>query len=164
MIFKNSCADCEVIKRSPPLSIRNGQRLKWPSKFAVYGRVKAGVKKTWPKRWAVANRRYRRSTAGYKRHSLPLLRRIAQVLDADVVVALVPRKAAQSNFAETKNRRDATPRPIPGTKSLSTPHMRGGDCGCTPQNRPRTRKRFHGPKLLQRFLGQHNVLLTPGLA
>jgi len=32
--------------------------------------------------------------AGYKRHSLPLLRRIAQVLDADVVVALVPRKAA----------------------------------------------------------------------
>jgi len=32
--------------------------------------------------------------AGYKRHSLPLLRRIAQGLDADVVVALVPRKAA----------------------------------------------------------------------
>ena len=32
--------------------------------------------------------------AGYKRHSLPLLRRIAHVLDADVVVALVPRKAA----------------------------------------------------------------------
>jgi DNA-binding XRE family transcriptional regulator len=32
--------------------------------------------------------------AGYKRHSLPLLRRIAAVLDADVVVALVPRKAA----------------------------------------------------------------------
>jgi DNA-binding XRE family transcriptional regulator len=32
--------------------------------------------------------------AGYKRHSLPLLRRIAQVLDADVIVALVPRKAA----------------------------------------------------------------------
>jgi DNA-binding XRE family transcriptional regulator len=32
--------------------------------------------------------------AGYKRHSLPLLRRIAAVLDADVVVALIPRKAA----------------------------------------------------------------------
>jgi ribosome-binding protein aMBF1 (putative translation factor) len=32
--------------------------------------------------------------AGYKRHSLPLLRRIAHVLDADVVVALIPRKAA----------------------------------------------------------------------
>jgi DNA-binding XRE family transcriptional regulator len=32
--------------------------------------------------------------AGYKRHSLPLLRRIAAVLGADVVVALVPRKAA----------------------------------------------------------------------
>ena len=32
--------------------------------------------------------------AGYKRHSLPLLRRIAAVLDADVVVALVPRRAA----------------------------------------------------------------------
>ena len=32
--------------------------------------------------------------AGYKSHSLPLLRRIAQILDADVVVALVPRKAA----------------------------------------------------------------------
>ena len=32
--------------------------------------------------------------AGYKRHSLPLLRRIAQVLDADVVVALIPRQAA----------------------------------------------------------------------
>jgi DNA-binding XRE family transcriptional regulator len=32
--------------------------------------------------------------AGYKRRSLPLLRRIAAVLDADVVVALVPRKAA----------------------------------------------------------------------
>jgi DNA-binding XRE family transcriptional regulator len=32
--------------------------------------------------------------AGYKRHSLPLLRRIAQVLNADVVVALIPRKAA----------------------------------------------------------------------
>lgn len=32
--------------------------------------------------------------AGYKSHSLPLLRRIAQVLDAQVVVALVPRKAA----------------------------------------------------------------------
>ena len=32
--------------------------------------------------------------AGYKRHSLPLLRRIAAVLDADVIVALVPRKAA----------------------------------------------------------------------
>ena len=31
--------------------------------------------------------------AGYKRHSLPLLRRIAGVLDADVVVALVPRRA-----------------------------------------------------------------------
>jgi len=31
---------------------------------------------------------------GYKRHSLPLLRRIAQVLDADVVVALIPRQAA----------------------------------------------------------------------
>ena len=37
--------------------------------------------------------------AGYKRHSLPLLRRIAHVLGADVVVALVPRKAAQYNFA-----------------------------------------------------------------
>ena len=32
--------------------------------------------------------------AGYKRHSLPLLRRIAAVLDADVIVALVPCKAA----------------------------------------------------------------------
>ena len=32
--------------------------------------------------------------AGYKRHSLPLLRRIAAVLNADVVVALIPRKAA----------------------------------------------------------------------
>ena len=32
--------------------------------------------------------------AGYKRHSLPLLRRAAQVLDADVVVALIPRQAA----------------------------------------------------------------------
>jgi ribosome-binding protein aMBF1 (putative translation factor) len=32
--------------------------------------------------------------AGYERHSRPLLRRIAQVLDADVIVALVPRKAA----------------------------------------------------------------------
>jgi len=32
--------------------------------------------------------------AGYKRHSLPLLRRVAQVLDADVVVALIPRQAA----------------------------------------------------------------------
>ena len=31
---------------------------------------------------------------GYKSHSLPLLRRIAQVLDADVVVVLIPRKAA----------------------------------------------------------------------
>jgi DNA-binding XRE family transcriptional regulator len=31
---------------------------------------------------------------GYKSHSLPLLRRIAQVLDAQVIVALVPRKAA----------------------------------------------------------------------
>jgi DNA-binding XRE family transcriptional regulator len=29
---------------------------------------------------------------GYKRHLLPLLRRIAAVLDADVVVALVPKK------------------------------------------------------------------------
>jgi DNA-binding XRE family transcriptional regulator len=32
--------------------------------------------------------------AGYKRYSLPLLRRIPAVLDADVVVALVPRRAA----------------------------------------------------------------------
>ena len=32
--------------------------------------------------------------AGYKRHSLPLLRRIADVLGAEVVVALVPKKAA----------------------------------------------------------------------
>ena len=32
--------------------------------------------------------------AGYKRHSLPLLRRVAQVLYADVVVALIPRQAA----------------------------------------------------------------------
>lgn len=32
--------------------------------------------------------------AGYTRHSLPLLRRIATALDADVLVALVPRKAA----------------------------------------------------------------------
>jgi DNA-binding XRE family transcriptional regulator len=32
--------------------------------------------------------------AGYRRHSLPLLRRIAELLDADVVVALVPRRAA----------------------------------------------------------------------
>ncbi len=32
--------------------------------------------------------------AGYTRHSLPLLRRIAEALDADLVVALVPRKAA----------------------------------------------------------------------
>jgi transcriptional regulator with XRE-family HTH domain len=31
---------------------------------------------------------------GYKSHSLPLLRRIAQVLDVQVVVALIPRKAA----------------------------------------------------------------------
>jgi DNA-binding XRE family transcriptional regulator len=31
---------------------------------------------------------------GYKRHSLPLLRRIAHILDADVVVALIPRRAA----------------------------------------------------------------------
>ena len=61
MIFKNSCADCSGIKRSPPLSIRNGQRLKWPSKFAAYGRVRVGVKKTWPKKWAAANRRYRPS-------------------------------------------------------------------------------------------------------
>jgi transcriptional regulator with XRE-family HTH domain len=32
--------------------------------------------------------------AGYTRHSLPLLRRIAEALDADVLVALVPRRAA----------------------------------------------------------------------
>ena len=32
--------------------------------------------------------------AGYKRHSLPLLRRIAAVFDADVIVARVPRRAA----------------------------------------------------------------------
>jgi DNA-binding XRE family transcriptional regulator len=32
--------------------------------------------------------------AGYKRHSLPLLRRIADVLDAEVVVALIPKRAA----------------------------------------------------------------------
>jgi len=32
--------------------------------------------------------------AGHKRHSLPLLRGIADVLGAEVVVALVPRKAA----------------------------------------------------------------------
>ncbi len=32
--------------------------------------------------------------AGYTRHSLPLLRRIAEALDADLVVALLPRKAA----------------------------------------------------------------------
>ncbi len=32
--------------------------------------------------------------AGYKNHWLPLLRRIAVVLDADVVVARVPRRAA----------------------------------------------------------------------
>ena len=32
--------------------------------------------------------------AGYRRHSLPLLRRIAELLDADVVVALIPRRAA----------------------------------------------------------------------
>jgi transcriptional regulator with XRE-family HTH domain len=32
--------------------------------------------------------------SGYKRHSLPLLRRIAAVLGADVIVALVPRRAA----------------------------------------------------------------------
>lgn len=32
--------------------------------------------------------------AGYRRHSLPLLRRVAQVLNADVVVALIPRQAA----------------------------------------------------------------------
>ena len=32
--------------------------------------------------------------SGYTRHSLPLLRRIAEALDADLVVALLPRKAA----------------------------------------------------------------------
>ena len=32
--------------------------------------------------------------AGYRRHSLPLLHRIAAVLDADVVVALIPKRAA----------------------------------------------------------------------
>lgn len=32
--------------------------------------------------------------AGYTRHSLPLLRRVAAALDAEVLVALVPRKAA----------------------------------------------------------------------
>ncbi len=32
--------------------------------------------------------------AGYRRHSLPLLNRIAAVLDADVVVALIPKRAA----------------------------------------------------------------------
>jgi transcriptional regulator with XRE-family HTH domain len=32
--------------------------------------------------------------AGYTSHSLPLLRRIAVALDAEVLVALVPRKAA----------------------------------------------------------------------
>jgi transcriptional regulator with XRE-family HTH domain len=32
--------------------------------------------------------------AGYRRHSLPLLRRIADALDAEVLVALVPRRAA----------------------------------------------------------------------
>lgn len=32
--------------------------------------------------------------AGYRRHSLPLLNRIAAALDADVVVALVPKRAA----------------------------------------------------------------------
>jgi transcriptional regulator with XRE-family HTH domain len=94
MIFKNSCADCAAIKRSPPLSIRNGQRLKWPSKFAAYEKAKAGVKKTWPKVGCSQQAISAVEHAGYKSHSLPLLRRIAQVLDADVVVALVPRKAA----------------------------------------------------------------------
>ena len=32
--------------------------------------------------------------SGYTRHSLPLLRRIAEALDADLLVALIPRKAA----------------------------------------------------------------------
>lgn len=32
--------------------------------------------------------------AGYTRHSLPLLRRIAAALDADVVIAIVPKRAA----------------------------------------------------------------------
>ena len=35
--------------------------------------------------------------AGYRRHSLPLLHRIAAVLDADVVVALIPKRAAASH-------------------------------------------------------------------
>ena len=38
--------------------------------------------------------------AGYGRHSLPLLRRIAEALDAEVFVALVARGAAWQAFGK----------------------------------------------------------------
>jgi hypothetical protein len=93
MIFKNSCADCAATE---PLrhSIRNALKLNWPFKFAVYERARVGVRKIYQKRSCSQQALSAVEQAGYKRHSLPLLRRIAHVLDADIVVALVPRKAA----------------------------------------------------------------------
>ena len=66
-----------------------------PSKFADFREAKGWSQKDLAKKVGCSQQAVSSvEQAGYKRHSLPLLRRIAAVLDADVVVALIPRKAA----------------------------------------------------------------------
>jgi hypothetical protein len=57
--------------------------------------AKGWSKRTWLRRSVAASRPYHPLNKPVTKDTpLPLLRRIAAVLDADVVVALVPRKAA----------------------------------------------------------------------
>jgi transcriptional regulator with XRE-family HTH domain len=95
MTFRNNYNISSAIRSSPRLLTNDEPRPKSRSKFGGSEKPKVGHKKDLAKKVGCSQQAVSAvEQAGYKRHSLPLLRRIAAVLDADVVVALVPRKAA----------------------------------------------------------------------
>jgi hypothetical protein len=95
MTLRNNYSVSSAIRYSQRLLTNDEPKLRLRSKFAGSEKPRVGHKRIWRRGSAAASRQYPAvEQAGYKRHSLPLLRRIAAVLDADVVVALVPRKAA----------------------------------------------------------------------
>ena len=95
MTFRNNYNVSSAIRSSRKLLTNDEPKPRSRSKFAGSEKPKVGHKRIWPTKSVAASRQYQPSNKpAYKRHSLPLLRRIAAVLDADVVVALIPRKAA----------------------------------------------------------------------
>ena len=95
MTFRSNYNASNAIPYSQRLLTSDELKPRSPSKFAGYERLKGWSQKDLAKKVGCSQQAVSSvEQAGYKRHSLPLLRRIAAVLDADIVVALVPRKAA----------------------------------------------------------------------